>query len=203
MSAMMPTAPTRASRGDATELLRCRIHVLLTQLPLELGRELAEADHRQGRSWRRSSMTRSAAARASPDRPRRPAELVPLHGVLPPLSPGASLEGMSTRLSSIAYHHLSVECACGRHELLPVTRLLTRYGDLSLEATRRRLWCSRCGQHGVVELRIIHVGGSRKALSGDAPGLTAPPSAPSPPNWLRFQTGRSRPARAGHAAIRS
>ena len=163
MSARMPTAPTRASRGDATELLRCRIHVLVTQLPLELRRELADADHRQ---WRMAQElddeVRRRRGRRLTGRGARPEP--PLHGILPPLPPGASLEGMSTRLSSIAYHHLSVECACGRHELLPVTRLLTKYGDLSLEATRRRLWCSRCGQHGIVELRIIHVGGSWKAL---------------------------------------
>ena len=90
--------------------------------------------------------------------------------MMPPDSRAAAAvqpRAMSTRLSSIAGHHLSLECVCGRHELLPVADVLAKHGDLSLEVMRRRLWCSRCGLRGVTELRIIHA--APEAPLRDAP----------------------------------
>lgn len=50
--------------------------------------------------------------------------------------------------------------------MLAVAELPASCAGMTVDQVKARLRCTRCGQRSVVELRIVHVGGSGRALEG-------------------------------------
>ena len=74
---------------------------------------------------------------------------------------------VGTLLSQIPEHSLSIECACGHSDLVPVARFLARpRPDETVHEAVARARCSRCGCRNVQGFRIVYVGGSAVALEG-------------------------------------
>lgn len=66
-----------------------------------------------------------------------------------------------TRLSAIPDHHLSLECACGHHRLVPVADLPDPEATVAAVVARAR--CAACDRVGAVRhARIVY------ALKGES-----------------------------------
>lgn len=71
-----------------------------------------------------------------------------------------------TRLSSVKWHHLAVECSCGHTALVPVEPALERLGpDAMVRDMLALVRCSSCRARRVVGARLVYVGGSAAAMA--------------------------------------
>ena len=77
-----------------------------------------------------------------------------------------------TKLKSIRQNHLSVECWCRRHVLIPVAFLIEQQGgEHTVDDILKTLRCAQCGARGFIErCQIIYVDDSEFAMTGARQG---------------------------------
>lgn len=72
-----------------------------------------------------------------------------------------------TRLSSIPWHHIAIECWCSHSAMIPVAPALERLGqDATVRDILDRVRCHRCGARQVTTARIVYAGASAEAMKG-------------------------------------
>lgn len=72
-----------------------------------------------------------------------------------------------TKLSSIAWHHISIECVCSHQALVPVAPALARLGpDARVRDMLDLVRCNWCRARQVKAARIVYVGAFDSAMGG-------------------------------------